>query len=173
MAIDPSRFVTSNVVDTCAVWNLLRSLCLYAASLSAGCNFVITSYVEYECLRKPRTRFRPSDVELILRLKEAQATSQFTKFSCDLSDLESLLEQRRRLGRGELSSIAFGMKFQQSVLTDDQKARRFADEAGHKAVQTTPHLFSWLIYSRQLADSDKDTVISQHRELDGILAKHF
>jgi predicted nucleic acid-binding protein len=94
-------------------------------------------------------------------------------FACDLSDLEKLLEHRERLGKGELSSIAFAMKFRQAVLTDDQKARRLASNAGHDMVQTTPHLFSWLIYNGQLADSEKDTVISQHRELDGILEKHF
>jgi hypothetical protein len=65
------------------------------------------------------------------------------------------------------------MKFRQAVLTDDQKARRLATNAGHEIVQTTPHLFSWLIYNRQLADPDKDTVIAQHRALDGVLQKHF
>jgi hypothetical protein len=157
MAIDPTRFATSNVVDTCAVWNILRSSCLYDAALSASCHFVITTYVEYECLLKPRTRTRPSDTELMSRLRKAQANSHFTAFPCDLSDLETLLEQRQRLGKGEISSIAFAMRFRQAVLTDDQKARRFATDSGHEAVQTTPHLFSWLIYSRRLADSDKDT----------------
>ena len=173
MAIDPTRFATSNVVDTCAVWNILRSPCLYDAALSASCHFVITTYVEYECLFKPRTRARPSDTELMSRLRKAQANSHFTAFSCDLSDLETLLEHRQRLGKGEISSIAFAMKFRQAVLTDDQKARRLATDSGHEAVQTTPHLFSWLIYSRRLADSDKDTVISQHRDLDGILEKYL
>ena len=173
MAIDPSRFETSNVVDTCAVWNILRSRCLHAGALLARCHFVMTKYVEYECLLKPRTRTRPSDTELVSRLRREQASSRFTAFPCDISDLETLLEHRQRLGKGEISSIAFAMKFRQAVLTDDQKARRLATNAGHEAVQTTPHLFSWLIYNRQLADSDKDTVIAQHCELDGILAKHL
>ena len=173
MAIDPSRFATSNVVDTCSVWNLLRSPCLYDAALSARCHFVITKYVEYECLLKPRTRTRPSDTELMSRLRKEQANSNFTAFSCDLNDLETLLEQRQRLGKGEISTIAFAMKFRQAVLTDDQKARRLATDSGHEEVQTTPHLFSWLIYNRWLADSDKDTVIAQHRDLDGILEKYL
>jgi len=173
MAIDPSRFATSNVVDTCAVWNILSSRCLYAAALSARCHFVITTYVEYECLRKRRTRTRASDTELMSRLRTEQTNSRFISFSCDLSDLETLLEQRERLGKGEISSIAFAMKFRQAVLTDDQKARGLATDAGQETVQTTPHLFSWLIYSRQLADSDKDTVIAQHRELDGVLGKYL
>jgi predicted nucleic acid-binding protein len=141
MAIDPSRFVTSNVVDTCAVWNILSSRCLYNAALSACCHFVITTYVEYECLRKPRKRKRASDAELRSRLQIEQASARFTAFACDLSDLEKLLEHRERLGKGEISSIAFAMKFRQAVLTDDQKARRLASNAGHNMVQTTPHLF--------------------------------
>lgn len=173
MAIDPSRFATTNVVDTCAVWNILRSRCLHLAALSAHCHFVITGYVEYECLRKPRKRIKPSDTELMSRLRLEQANSRFTAFSSDLSDLEALLETRKRLGKGEISSIAFAMKFGQAILTDDQDARKLATEFGNEVVQTTPHLFSWLIYIGRLGDADKDTVITQHRELDGILEKYF
>jgi predicted nucleic acid-binding protein len=173
MAIDPSRFATSNVVDTCAVWNILSSRCLYSAALSASCHFVITNYVEYECLRKPRTRTRASDLELMSRLRTEQKKSRFRACPCDLSDIETLLEQRERLGKGEISSIALAMKFRQAVLTDDQKARRLATTAGHEMVQTTPHLLSWLIYHHRLADSDKDIVIAQHRELDGTIEKYF
>jgi predicted nucleic acid-binding protein len=173
MAIDPSQFVVINVVDTCAVWNVLRSRSLYLAALSAGCHFVITAYVHYECLIKPRKVIKPSDTELMSRLRSEQANSRFEAFSSDLSDLEKLLTSRKHLGRGEISSIAFAMKFSRAILTDDQDARKLAANVGGLAVQTTPHLFSWLIYSEYLEDREKDTVIIQHRQLDGILGKYL
>jgi predicted nucleic acid-binding protein len=173
MAIDPSRFETSNVVDTCGVWNILRSQSLYSAALAAGCHFVITTYVEYECLRKPRKRISAADTELVSRLKAAQSNGSFSAHSADLSDLEPLLLNRKRLGRGEISSIAFAIKLRQAVLTDDQKARRLATDVGHSPVQTTPLLFGWLIFVGKLADSDKGKVIQEHRELKGILEKYL
>ena len=77
MAIDPSRFQTTSVVDTCAVWNILSSNCLYTAATVANCHFVITSFVEYECLRKPRTRVRTSDHELVSQLRRKHSKGLF------------------------------------------------------------------------------------------------
>ena len=84
-----------------------------------------------------------------------------------------LLESRKRLGKGELSSIAFAMKIGQAVITDDLKARTLAKDSGHPHVQTTPHLFSWLIFKGRLGDFDKGTVIAQHKAMDRPLAPHF
>jgi predicted nucleic acid-binding protein len=175
MAIDPSSFNTSNVVDTCAVWNVLSSRRLYNAALLARCHFVITAFVQYECLHKQRTAAKQSEVELRSRLRAEQSNGRFTPYSCDLEDLQTvaLLQNRKRLGKGEISSIAFAIKYQQAVLTDDQKARRLASQAGHKLVQTTPHLFGWLVFTGRLGDQDKDVVIAEHRKLDGILSKHL
>jgi predicted nucleic acid-binding protein len=108
-------------------------------------------------------------------LRAEQSKGKFTAYSCDIDDLQTigLLQNRKRLGKGEISSIAFAMKYQQAVLTDDQKARRLALEAGHKAVQTTPHLFGWLVFIGRLGDQDKDVVIAEHRELDGILSQYL
>jgi len=36
MAIDPSKFHLVNVMDTCAVWNVLSSARLYSAAKEAG-----------------------------------------------------------------------------------------------------------------------------------------
>ena len=173
MAIDPSQFQTTNVVDTCAVWNLLRSNCLYGAATAASCHFVITTFVEYECLLKPRSRTRTSEQVLASRLREAQKRGKFTVHRCDLDDLELALRTRKHLGKGEISSLAFAIRFERALLTDDQKARRFATEVGHSPVQTTPHLFSWLVYTSRLGDQDKSTIISEHRDLDGILEKYL
>ena len=54
MALDPSSFYKHNITDTCAVWNVLSSLLLYARAKSAGVVFICTRFVIYECLFKPR-----------------------------------------------------------------------------------------------------------------------
>jgi hypothetical protein len=175
MAIDPSIFEPTNVVDTCAVWNVLSSRRLYSSALLASCHFVITSFVQYECLHKRRNVTKPNDTELRSRLQTEQASGHFRAYSCDIDDLQTvaLLQGRKRLGKGEISSIAFAMKYGQALLTDDQKARRLASDAGHNTIQTTPHLFGWLIFIGCLSDQDKDVVIAEHRELAGILGKYF
>jgi len=62
-----------------------------------------------------------------------------------LAEVE-LLESRTRLGKGELSSIAFAMKIGHAIITDDKEARKLAETSGHALTQTTPHLFAWLIF---------------------------
>ena len=65
------------------------------------------------------------------------------------------------------------MKIRQAVITDDKKARKLAEDSGHALTQTTPHLFSWLIFKGRLGDSDKGTVIAQHAAMGKPLAPHF
>ncbi len=176
MAINPTIFHLINIVDTCAVWNVLRSDCLYRAALEAKCHFAITQFVNYECLHKPRSGpALASDHKLRSRLTMEQNQGRFAVHPCDIDDLQTvvLLQNRRRLGKGELSSIAFAMKNRQAVLTDDQKAKKLANQAGHSLVQTTPHLFAWLVYKGLLGSEDKETVISEHVQLDGILKSHL
>lgn len=173
--IDPSKFHPHNVADTCSVWNVLSSKRLYGAAREAKCHFCITSFVHYECLVKPRKT--PSDAELALMalLRSEQARGAFERHSCNIDDLQAikLLENRKHLGKGELSSIAFAMKIGHAVLTDDMKARRLAQDSGHALTQTTPHLFGWLIFTGRLGDSDKQTVIAQHIAMEQILAPHL
>ncbi len=175
MAIDPSKFHQLNVADTCSVWNVLSSARLRSAAADARCDFCITSFVHYECMIKPRKSATEADQELRRRLQAEQRRGSFAAHSCSIGDLQDVrvLENRKRLGMGEISSIAFAMRIGQAVLTDDQKARKLAQSAGHKLVQTTPHLFSWLIFTRRLGDSDLPIVINQHRTLGGDLAPHL
>ncbi len=174
MAIDPSLFQTTNVADTCGVWNVLSSFCLSNAAFLAKCHFVITTFVNYECLYKPRRSDTPSDLELKARLVKAQSEGRFRPYACELEDLQAvaLLQNRKRLGKGELSTIAFAMKYRQAVFTDDQKAKKLA-AAERQVVQSTPHLFSWLIFTRVLVDADKDVVINEHKTVDRPLAEHL
>ena len=142
MAIDPSKFHPVNVADTCSVWNVLSSKMLFNAAREARCDFCITSFVRYECLVKPRKSTTVAEQELMDRLRAAQRRGAFQHHSCGIEDLQSIsvLESRKCLGKGELSSIAFAMKIRQAVITDDMKAHKLAVEAGHALTQTTPHL---------------------------------
>ncbi len=175
MSIDPSCFHPINVTDTCSVWNVLSSVTLYRAALAAQCHFCVTGFVNYECLIKPRSL--PTDVtrELQHRLEAARCAGQFEVHSCNLDDLQiiSMLEGRKRLGKGELSSIAFAMGRGLAVLTDDQGARKLSSAAGNHPTQTTPHLHSWLVFTRKLDDSDHSNVLSQHLQMEGSLARHL
>lgn len=175
MAIDPAKFQLKNVVDTCAVWNILSSSKLYAAANEASCDFCLTDFVRYECVAKRRSAEKPSDRELRRRFEKERLGGKFKSYASTIDDLQKVaqLEDRRRLGKGELSSLAFAMKIGQAFMTDDQKARKLATEAGHPWTQTTPHLFSWLIFSGKLVDSDKSDVIKQHTDMGQILAPHF
>lgn len=91
----------------------------------------------------------------------------------DLQDIE-VLENRKRLSKGELSSIVFSKKIRQAFLTDDQGARKLAEKMLEKSmVQTTPQLFGWLFYSGYLSDGDKDKIISDHKEFNRPLSQYF
>lgn len=175
MEIDPSRFHPINIADTCSVWNVLSSLRLFAVAKTAGCYFCMTAFVHYECLVKKRVSLRDTDKVLMERLRKAQREGAFEVHASTIDDLQSVaqLEQRKRLGKGELSSIAFAMKIGQAVMTDDQRARKLAHEVGHAPVQTTPHLFAWLFFTGKLSESDKAPIIQQHIEMGQNLKPHF
>jgi hypothetical protein len=75
-----------------------------------------------------------------------------------------ILENRKNLGKGELSSIVFAKKTKQAFLTDDKKARTLAKEVlGSEFVQTTPHLVGFCFYKRHLLDSDFNSLIAEHQ----------
>jgi len=165
MPIDPSIFHPHNIADTCAVWNILSSRTLFSRARDAGVTFVCTHYVVYECLFKPRKKPTSCDQELQRRFRAAQQNLHLDTWRLDVADLQTIeiLENRKRLGKGELSSIAFSLKTRQAFLTDDQKARKLAGEILRKPnPQTTPHLFGWLFFTTRLVDSEKKIVIREH-----------
>jgi len=176
MAVDPRQFYLLNVADTCAIWNILSSKVLYSASFSANCNICCTAYVYYECMHKPRKNISMGEVELQQRLEQQRKAGQFQMFHIDLSDLNDIeiLEKRRRLSKGELSSMVFAKRTHQAFITDDQGARKLACYFMQvDRVQTTPHLFGWLIYSGFLGDLDKDEVIREHVRFARPLEQYF
>lgn len=169
MPCDPSRFHGLNVIDTCSVWNLLSSKTLCRAALSAGCVFSCTGFVFYECLVKPRKKVSAEEAELQGRLREERRRGHFKDYHLELEDLLEVefLEKRKRLGKGELSSMAFAKRTRQAFLTDDQGARKLAVGVLDSAmVQTTPHLFGWLFYTGSLLDPDKHAIILEHEQLE-------
>ncbi|HRB81193.1 MAG TPA: hypothetical protein PK614_02930 [Nitrospira sp.] len=174
MGIDVSRFHPHNVTDTCAVWHVLSSQILYATALSMGCHFCITQFVLYECLFKPRTHSLIGR-ELQSRLRREQSKGIFKSYPLAVEDLQDIgiLENRQRLSKGELSSIAFAKKTSQAFLTDDQGARKLARGVVTQGVQTTPHLFGWLFFSGHLADGDRTALIREHEAMGGRLSRYF
>ena len=175
MSIDPSAFHLMNVADTCAVWNILSSDVLHSAAKKAGCSFCVTGVVQYELAVKPRSARKASDVELQKRLSRVQAAGGFPSIACSIDDLRvvSALESRKKLGKGELSSIALAMRLYMAVITDDRKATKLARETGHSMTQTTPHLLAWLEFNGALTDAEKRLLLEQHAGLNGTLAAPF
>lgn len=173
MAIDPSKFHAVNVVDTCGVWNILSSRLLHATALDAGCDLCITETIRYECVDKERTSPTAGEKILIERFRLARARGQFQSHAVSIEDIQALSGLRGRMGKGEISAIAFALKIGHAVLTDDQKARRRANESGCRYVQTTPHLLGWLMFRSRLGDTDLDTIVMQHEEVEGTLKKYF
>lgn len=176
MAIDISRLHLLNVADTCAIWNVLSSRILYSATPTAKCIFSCTRFVHYECLIKPRTRVTTEETELLNRLKAERAKENFIDYHIEIDDLNDIeiLEKRRNLSKGELSSMIFAKRTQQAFLTDDQGARKLATKfIETRMVQTTPHIFGWLVYSGFLGDSDMNSIIQEHSSLGRPLAPYF
>lgn len=176
MPLNPSSFIKLNVTDTCSIWNILSSNVLWKAAQSAKCVFCCTAFVQYECLDKPRRSISPKEEELKKRLKIEQSKNNFSVYHLDIKDLldVEVLRERKNLGKGELSSIAFAKITRQAFLTDDQGARKLASTAlDANNVQTTPHLFGWLIHERFLNDGDKQLVIDQHLSFKRPLKEYF
>lgn len=176
MSIDVSQFVLNNVVDTCAVWNILSSDLLYSTSRDAACLLCCTETVRYECLDAKRSRPTGEDQALIGRMRAAIARGEIVVYALDVEDLqdEMALRNRKRLGRGELSSIVWAIKTRQAFLTDDQAARALARTvlpAGH--VQTTPHLLGWLTFTGRIGGRDKDHIVAEHAAMLGPLGNYF
>lgn len=167
MMVDVSRFKPYNIIDSCAVSNVLLSGRLFHVARNAGCVFCCAYYVLYECLVKQPKIHSDSYVETKKRLEQARKSgSQFQEIHIDIEDLQDadVMSRRKRVDKGELASIALAKKIRQAFLTDDQNARRFGEDVlGTDMVQTTPHLFGWLFFENHLTDADKDPILAEHK----------
>lgn len=173
---DPSKFHKLNVVDTCAIWNIISSQLLRTTAHSVGCYFCCTDFVYYECLYKPRTKIKPEDVALQDLFRQEMRDGKFKNYHLDIEELQEIevLQKRKNLGKGELASIAFAKKTSQAFLTDDGGARNLAEVIlTPQMVQTTAHLLGWLFFESFLSDSDLNQIICEHKKYNGNLEKHF
>ena len=151
--VNVSLFRLLNVADSCAIWNLLSSARLYSGARNAHCHFCCTASVKYECLVKRRSVLKRYDQTIQEIFRTENSSGRIDDFPLEIDDLRrvELLRRRRNLSMGELSSIAFALKTDQAFYTDDQKARSLAaDIIGKDRVQTTPHLFGWMIFTGHL-----------------------
>lgn len=173
---NPSKFHKINVVDSCAIWNIISTQLLRTTAYSAGCSFCCTDFVYYECLYKPRTKVKPEDIALQVLLRQEMKSGKFKNYHLDIEDLQEIdvLQKRKNLGKGELASIAFARKTHQAFLTDDRGARNLAEEVlTHHRVQTTAHLLGWLFFESFLSDGDLNQIIDEHKKYNGKLEKYF
>jgi hypothetical protein len=173
---DVSRFRQGNIMDTCAVWNVLSSPLLLRAALRCHCDFAMTGVVLYECLVKPRSRQRDSDDLLRARLEQERAAGRFQAHQLSLEDLQAVarLRQRRQLGHGELASIAFVKRTATAFCSDDLKAQKLAQHfLDDDCVQTTPHLLGWLVFTGALSAGDIEPILNEHEKLDRPLRPHL
>ena len=176
MGIDPSNFHKYNVIDTCAIWNILSSRLLYTTANNAGCLFCCTYFVYYECLYKPRKNPKQVEIELQNRFRQEYEDGKFKYYHLTIEDLQDteVLQGRKKKDKGELASIAFAKKTRQAFLTDDTGARKLAVQSmNSKMVQTTPHLLAWLIFINYLSDSDLQPIIGEHKKSERHLEEHF
>lgn len=168
MSFDPSRFSLMVITDTCAVWNTLSSRLLFSAALSARVHFCITPMVAYECLQNPRSNPTSESNELMHRLREAQRNGHFPIQPCELDDLlEVSRTAPKGLGSGELSCIAVAYKVRTlAFMTDEKKARKFAQDGLKLGVETTSRLYGFLHFYMHLSDADHKSVVAEHERFE-------
>ena len=159
MAIDPTKFSPMVVSDSCAIWNMLSSRKLFQAAKDAKVHFCITPMVLFECILKPRAITTPKKQELITRFEKAKMDGYFPIEECELDDLAELARQAPSgLGSGEMSCIAMAYRIRSiAFMTDEKKARKFAENKLALTVETTAKLYAWLHYKQFLSDGDHRT----------------
>ncbi len=164
MAFDPSKFSYMVITDTCSVWNVLSANKIFRAANAARVIFFVTPMVLYECLHKPRKTTSPEAAELVRRLKASQAQGKFSVQPCDIDDLIAVTHRApAALSSGELSCIATAYKTTSfAFMTDERKARQYAEQKLQLKVETTPKLYGWLHFHRHLVDEDHSVVIKEH-----------
>ena len=162
--MDPTHFHKYNVTDTCAVWNLLASTTFYGASRAVGCIFSCTQFVVYECLYRPRsTKPSAQEEELRERFRKEHERRAIPSYKIAIQDLQAveILANRKKMGKGELSSIVFAIRTRQAFLSDDKGAIKLAlTELDNTMVQSTSLLFGWLFFHDHLVDYQKEQIIS-------------
>ena len=111
---DFSTIHKCSVIDTCAILNLLSSSRFYTATINETFFWCYTSFVEYEVFYKSVKKETSIIIKQRQQLREETRKKRFRCEHLSISDLQEIeiLENRKKLGKGELSSIAFARKTQ-------------------------------------------------------------
>lgn len=164
------------LADSCTVQNLLSSETLHAACRRHEIHFALTKYCLYECLDKPRKVPKAGDIAIRARLRSARSEGLFQEHHLAVEDLQEVevLRLRRKVGAGELSTIALAKRFGIGVQTDDDGAEKLAAEVlPLEKVQTTPHVLGWLLFEGHLGDHQVGMVVDEHLAVGGTIAGRF
>lgn len=155
-----------STIDTCSILNIISSDDFLLATKTAGFSFSYTSFVEYELFYRP-CKFSADFISLQReKIKSETVKGFFRKEVLTIDDLQdiSILEARKNLGKGELSSIAFAKKTGLDFTTDDIAARKLGEEIlGNNKVMTTPRILGWLYFNRELLETSHPKIIEQHK----------
>ena len=159
-------------IDTCSVWNLLRSKKLTSATINRGLHFLLSDYVRYECLAKKRKSKSKIENDLKKSLEEAISDKKtFSVRQIDIADLSSLaksMSETQRFGKGEIAAIALAQKMRSGFMTDDRAARKLASSTiGTERTRTTSHLVGWLVFSDKIIDGDVSIIIDDNKKFRG------
>jgi predicted nucleic acid-binding protein len=175
--MDPTKFHKYNVIDTCSIWNLLASKSFYGTARAVGCRFSCTQFVVYECLRRPHsTTLSVQEEELRESFRKENQSGAIKDYKISIQDLQTveILENRKRLGKGELSAIVFAIRTRQAFLSDDKGAIKLAlTELSQNLVQSTTLLFAWLFFHGHLADPQKEQIILELEKHGRNMRKHY
>ncbi|MDD5456894.1 MAG: hypothetical protein PHV30_07675 [Candidatus Margulisbacteria bacterium] len=174
--INYASFFTINITDSCSIQNIIASNRIFRASLLAKCYFSITRYVEYESIYKKRKSSKSGEQELIKKIQKAISENSIKVCDITIDDLNDRLiaDNRKRLGMGEISSIAFAKRTGLGFLTDDKPAKKFALKSLEASkVQSSIHLVGWLFYFRHLVDTDIDLIIREHTYHNRHFGEHY
>lgn len=175
--MNPTHFNKYNITDTCAIWNLIASTIFYGTSKAVGCTFSCTQFVVYECLYKPRsTKPSEQEEELRERFRKEYERRAIVSYKISIQDLQTveILANRKKISKGELSSIVFARQTRQAFLSDDKGAIKLAlTELDSTMVQSTSLLFGWLFFHSHLADHQKEQIILDLETLGRNMRQHY
>ena len=176
MNIDITQIKKFSVIDACSIQNILSSNIFSTAVINNGFNFCVTKFVEYEMLYKKSSNLTNEEKEIKNIFSQEMKNGKYECHNLSIEDLQEIeiLEARKKLGKGELSCIAFAKKINQGIMTDDQAARKLGESVlGKPNIQTTPQLLGWLFYKRFLIDSELELIIKEHKSKKRPLEKYF
>lgn len=140
----------------------------FYTAISPKVSFICTYHVLHECLYKQRTNKNENNTILQSCFWNLLNEGTISLLELSIADLQEpkILNIRKGIGLGELSTLAGARKTNQAFLSDDDNACKLVLKfklLPHEFVQTTPLLFGWLAFTEKISDPDKDRIIEDHK----------